>query len=163
MKEEYKEFVDMLRDKIGETNSAWPVIMKMTHMLEGNDAFEDMMEICEGVEEYKEYLTESEAKDIAVHLENFDKTTYPKWPNPQMLFDTVKSVGGEIEEKGKFNKWVLYVVMNMIHSDYGGVLSAFTNGANNTEYAKLCYRMAVAWILDPDRKHSIRNMYGLEC
>ena len=160
MKEDYKEFVDMLRDKIGETNSAWPVIMKMAHMLEGNDAFEDMMEICEGVEEYKEYLTEAEAKDLTSHLVNFDKTTYPKWPNAQMLFDTVKGVGGEPEEKGQFNKCVLFFAMNMIHSDYGGVLGTLSNGA---DYAKLCYKMALAWILDPDRKHSIRKMYGLEC
>ena len=160
MKEEYKDFVDMLRDKIGETNSAWPVVMKMTHMLEGNDAFEDMMEICEGVEEYKEYLTEVEAKDMTSHLVNFDKTTYPKWPNAQMLFDAVKNAGGEPEEKGQFNKWVLFFAMNMIHSDYGGVLGTLSNG---TDYAKLCYKMALAWILDPDRKHTIRKMYGLEC
>ena len=160
MKEEYKEFVDMLREKIGETNSAWPVIMKMTHMLEGNDAFEDMMEICEGVEEYKQYLTEAEAKEMTAHLVNFDKTTYPKWPNAQMLFDAVKGAGGEPEEKGLFNKWVLFFAMNMIHSDYGGVLGPLSNGA---DYPKLCYKMSLAWILDPDRKHSIRKMYGLEC
>ena len=160
MKEDYKAFVDMLREKIGEGNSAWPVIMKMTHMLEENESFEDMMEICQGVEDYKEYLTEAEAKDLAAHLENFDKTTYPKWPNAQMLFDAVKAVGGEPEEKGRFNRWVLFFAMNMIHSDYGGVLSTLANG---TEYAKLCYRMALAWILDPDRKHSIRHEYGLEC
>lgn len=160
MKEEYKEFIDMLREKIGERNSAWPVIMKMTHMLEDNDSFEDMMEICQGVEEYKEFLTESEAKSMTSKLENYDKTNYPKWPNPQMVFDTVKSLGAEIEEKGKFNKWVLFFAMNMIHSDYGGILSTMANG---TEYAKLCYKMALAWINDPDRKQSIRRMYGLEC
>lgn len=160
MNEKVKEFVDMLRDKIGESNGAWPVIMKMTHMLEDNDSFEEMMEICEGVEEYKEYLTEAEAKGMVAKLENYDKTNYPKWPNPQMLFDTVKSVGVEAEEKGKFNKWVLYFAMNMIHSDYGGILSAMANGV---EYAKLCYKMALAWITDSDRKHSIRKMYGLEC
>lgn len=160
MKEDYKEFVDMLREKIGESNSAWPVIMKMTHMLEDNEAFEDMMEICEGVEEYKEFLTETEAKELTSQLENYDKTTYPKWPNSQMLFETVKSAGGECEEKGRFNKWVLYFVMNMIHSDYGGVLSPMANGA---EYAKLCYKMALAWIADPDKKQSIRKKYGLEC
>ena len=160
MKEDYKAFVDMLREKIGESNGAWPVIMKMTHMLEGNDAFEDMMEICEGVEEYKEYLTEAEAKDMTSHLVNFDKTTYPKWPNAQMLFDAVKGAGGEPEEKGLFNRWVLFFAMNMIHSDYGGVLGTLSNGA---DYAKLCYKMALAWILDPDRKHSIRHEYGLGC
>lgn len=160
MKEEYKEFVEMLREKIGESNGAWPVVMKMTHMLEGNESFEDMMEICEGVEEYKEYLTEAEAKELTSKLENYDKTTYPKWPNAQMLFETVKGVGGDPDEKGKFNKWVLFFTMNMIHSDYGGVLSALANG---TEYAKLCYKMALAWITDPDRKVSIRKMYGLEC
>lgn len=81
-------------------------------------------------------------------------------PNAQMLFDAVKGAGGEPEEKGRFNKWVLFFAMNMIHSDYGGVLSSLANGA---EYAKLCYKMALAWILDPDRKHSIRHEYGLEC
>lgn len=160
MNEKLKDFVDMLRDKIGESNGAWPVIMKMTHMLEDNDSFEEMMEICEGVEEYKEYLTEAEAKGMVAKLENYDKTNYPKWPNPQMLFDTVKSVGAEPEEKGKFNKWVLFFAMNMIHSDYGAVLLPMANGI---EYAKLCYKMALAWITDPDRKHSIRKMYGLEC
>lgn len=160
MKEDYKAFVDMLREKIGEGNGAWPIIMKMTHMLEDNESFEDMMEICQGVEDYKEFLTEAEAKELTSHLENYDKTTYPKWPNAQMLFDAVKGAGGEPEEKGRFNKWVLFFAMNMIHSDYGGVLSSLANGA---EYAKLCYKMALAWILDPDRKHSIRHEYGLEC
>lgn len=160
MKEEYNDFVKMLREKIGENNAAWPVIMKMTQMLEGNDAFEDMMEICEGVEEYKDYLTESEAKELTSHLENFDKTTHAKWPNAQMLFDNVKGVGGEIEERGSYNKWALYFLMNMIHSDYGGVLQPLASGA---EYAKICYKMALAWLSDPDRKHTIRKMYGLEC
>lgn len=160
MKEEYKEFIDMLRDKIGENNSSWPVIMKMVHMLEDNESFEDMMEICQGVEDYKEFLTESEAKELVAHLENYDKTNYPKWPNPQMLFDAVKNFGGEVDVKGHYNKWVLFYLMNMEHSDYGGVMSTIVNGA---EYAKLCYKMALAWIADPDRKHTIRKMYGLEC
>lgn len=161
MKEEYKEFVEMLRERIGERNAAWPVVMKMTYMLEDNESFEDMMEVCRGVEEYKEYLTEAEAKKMVTHLENYDKSNYPKWPNPQMLFDVVKSAGAEPDEKGKYNRWALFFTMNMIHSDYGGVLSPLAS--NSAEYAKLCHKMAVAWLTDPDRKHSIRHMYGLEC
>ena len=53
MKEDYKAFVDMLREKIGESNGAWPVIMKMTHMLEDNESFEDMMDSWQGGEDYK--------------------------------------------------------------------------------------------------------------
>ena len=160
MRTEYEQFIQMLREKIGEQNGAWPVIMKMTSMLKGNTDFDDMMEICEGVEEYKNFLTEKEAKELVSKLENYDKTNYPKWPNSTQVFDAVKSIGGEVEDKGHYNKWALFFAMNMIHSDYGGVLSSMSSG---TDYAKLCYKMAIAWLHDPDRDSSIRKMYGLEC
>ena len=159
MKED-NEFIDMLRARIGADNPAWPVVTKMANMLEGNADFEEMMDICEGVEKYKEFLTEKEAKDLVTKLENYDKTNYPKWPNPNQVFDAVKSIGGEYEEPKKYNKWALFFAMNMIHSDYGGVLSTMAQGA---DYAKLCYKMAVAWLTDPDREHSIRQIYSLEC
>jgi hypothetical protein len=50
--------------------------------------------------------------------------------------------------------------MNMIHADYGGVLMSMAQG---TDYAKLVYKMAIAFINDPDREETIRHYYGLEC
>jgi hypothetical protein len=35
--------------------------------------------------------------------------------------------------------------------------------AQGTEYVKLAYKLAVAFINDPDREESIRSYFGLEC
>lgn len=155
-----KQFMDMFRDKLGAQHELMPVINKMVVMLEPLDEFEEMMEVCSGVQNYGEYLTENEAENIADNFVNFDRTHGAKWPKSEMLFDTVRSVGGVIEEPKKFNKWVLFTVMNMIHADYGGVLMNVYSGP---DYAKLVYKMAMAFISDPDRKVSIRHYFGLEC
>lgn len=155
-----KQFMDMFREELGEHHKVMPIINKMVIMLEPMEEFEEMMEICNGVENYGDYLTEKEAEHITEHFTNFDKTHGAKWPKPEMLFDTVKSVGGVVEEPRKYNKWVLFTVMNMIHADYGGVLQ---NVAQGSEYAKLAYKMALAFISDPDREESVRAYFGLEC
>jgi hypothetical protein len=49
--------------------------------------------------------------------------------------------------------------MNMMHSDYGGVLQTLASG---DAYAKAAYLMSLAWIDDPDRRWSIREYFGLE-
>ena len=160
MTEHGKQFMDMFREELGEHHKVMPIINKMVIMLEPMEEFEEMMEVCNGVENYGNYLTEKEAEHITEHFTNFDKTHGAKWPKPEMLFDTVKSVGGAVEEPRKYNKWVLFTVMNMIHADYGGVLQ---NVAQGSEYAKLAYKMALAFISDPDREESVRAYFGLEC
>lgn len=160
MTESGKKFMDMFREKIGENHEVMPIISKMVIMLEPMDEFEDMMEVCTGMENYGDYLTEKEAEHITESLVNFDKTKGAKWSRSEMLFDTVKSVGGSIEEPRKYNRWVLFTVMNMIHADYGGVLTSLAQGS---DYAKLAYKMAIAFINDPDREESIRAYFGLEC
>ena len=160
MTEHGKQFMDMFREELGEHHKVMPIINKMVIMLEPMEEFEEMMEVCNGVENYGDYLTEKEAEHITEHFTNFDKTHGAKWPKPEMLFDTVKSVGGVVEEPRKYNKWVLFTVMNMIHADYGGVLQ---NIAQGSEYAKLAYKMALAFISDPDRAESVRAYFGLEC
>lgn len=160
MTDKGKQFMDMFREELGESHKVMPIINKMIVMLEPMEEFEEMMEVCTGVESYGDFLTEKEAEYITEHFINFDKTKGAKWPRPETLFEAVKSVGGSIEEPRKYNKWVLFTVMNMIHADYGGVLMTMAQG---TEYAKLVYKMAIAFINDPDREETIRHYYGLEC
>lgn len=160
MTEMGKQFMDMLHEKIGEHHEVMPILNKMVLMLEPMEEFEEMMEICTGMENYGDFLTEKEAEHITEGFTNFDKTKGAKWPRPDMLFDAVKSVGGSIEEPRKYNKWVLFTVMNMIHAKYGSILQ---NMAQGSEYAKLTYKMAVAFINDHNREKSIRSYFGLEC
>lgn len=152
--------MDMFREELGENHKVMPIINKMVVMLEPMEEFEEMMEVCTGMENYGDFLTEKEAEHITEHFTNYDKTRGAHWPRPEILFETVKSVGGAVEEPRKYNKWVLFTVMNMIHADYGGVLQ---NVAQGSEYAKLAYKMAIAFINDPDREESIRAYFGLEC
>ena len=160
MTDKGKQFMNMFREELGENHKVMPIINKMVVMLEPMEDFEEMMEVCTGVENYGDFLTEKEAEHITDHFINFDKTRGPKWPKPEVLFEAVKSVGGSVEEPRKYNKWVLFTVMNMIHADYGGVLQ---NMVQVSEYPKLAYKLAIAFINDPDRNESIRAYYGLEC
>lgn len=160
MTENGKVFMEMLREKIGEHHEVMPILSKMVIMLEPMEEFDEMMEICTGMENYGDFLTEREAENITENLVNYDKTKGPKWPRPEMLFETVRSVGGTVEEPRKYNRWVLFTAMNMIHADYGGVLM---NMASGSEYAKLVYKMAIAFINDPDREKGVRSYFGLEC
>ena len=152
MTDKGKQFMDMFREELGENHKVMPIINKMVVMLE----FEDMMEICNGVENYGDFLTEKEAEHITDHFVNYDKTRGPKWPKPEVLFEAVKSVGGAVEEPRRYNKWVMFTVMNMIHADYGEALQSVAQGA---DYVKLAYKMALAFIKDPDRNESIRAYF----
>ena len=49
--------------------------------------------------------------------------------------------------------------MNMMYSDYGGVLMTLAQG---DAFAKAAYLMSLAWLNDPDRHRSIREYFGLE-
>lgn len=152
-----QEFIQMLKDARG-TPQEWSVIMAMVDMLEDEDEFEEMAELHKGIAEYGQFLTEKEAKKIVDHFENFDGTRGAKW-QPNVLFNAVESLGGKKSEPGKYNCWTMYVLMNMMHSDYGGVLMTVVQGE---AYAKTAYMMSVAWVNDKDRPYSIRQYFGLE-
>ena len=152
------QFMEMLHEELGEHHKVMPIMKKMVAMLEPNEEFNELMEVYPGVEAYGAFMTEKEAKRVTSAFVNYDRSTGPKW-RPETLFDAVKSVGGTLEEYHKYNKWALYTVMNMIHADYGGVLQTLVQ---DTDYPKLVYRMAIAFITDPDRKHTIRHYFCLD-
>ena len=159
MKEKSKEFLGMFYQELGEHHKVMPIIKKMIYMLEPMDEFNEMMEVYPGVEEYGAFMTEKEAKRVTSTFVNYDRTQGPKW-RPDTLFEAVKAVGGVVEDPHKYNRWALYAAMNMIHADYGGVLQTL---GPDSEYPKLAYRMALAFIMDPDRKDGFRDYFHLDC
>ena len=153
-----QEFIQMLKEARG-TPQEWSVIMAMVDMLEDEDEFEEMAELHKGISEYGQFLTEREAKRIVDGFHNYDGSRGPKWSMPAQVWDTVERLGGKRAEKGRYNCWALFTLMNMMHSDYGGVLMTLAQG---DAYAKAAYMMSLAWVDDPDRRWSIRQYFGLE-
>lgn len=155
-KELKREFMEMLEHERG-TPTGWAVIISMVEMLEDDDELERLAEIHKGKQEYGQYLTEEEAKRVVDGFRNYDGTRGAKW-QPVVLFGAIESLGGKRSEMGKYNCWSLYAVMNMMSSDYGGVIMTLAQG---DAYAKVCYMMAVAFLTDVDRKHDVREYFDI--
>lgn len=117
------------------------------------------LEVVEGMANYDNYVSEYEAMDLTSRFLNADGTEGAKW-TPDTLFDKVTSLGAEIERAPKFNKWALYVTMNMISSDYGQVIAKWTEG-DADRYAEACYELAVARLCDKDNPKWIREYFHL--
>jgi hypothetical protein len=153
-----QEFVQMLKEARG-TPQEWAIIMAMVDMLEDEDEFEEMAQLHKGIAEYGQFLTEKEARKIVDGFKNYDGSRGPKWAMPSQVWDTIERLGGHKSMVGKYNCWAMFALMNMMHSDYGGVLVQVAQG---DMYAKAAYMMAVAWVDDPDRRWTIREYFGLE-
>ena len=119
----------------------------------------EFLDCYEGVLAYNNFLTESEAKSIVKGFVHYDKSTGSKW-SPDTLFEKVTAIGGKIEDKPFYNKWALYVTMNMEHSDHGNVISKWTNG-DSDKYAEICYELAVNQLTDVDRKEFVRSYFNV--
>lgn len=141
------------------TPTGMAVMMAMVGMVENDDRFEQLANLYEGIEEYKNYACEKEAKKVVDGFIAFDGSRGQKW-SLDAIAEELKKVGGMLEEKGHYNKWMLYIVMNSEYSDYGGVLPKL--GVSAQDMPKAVYMMALAKIDDRDRKESLREYYGLE-
>lgn len=97
--------------------------------------------------------------DIVENMQNSDGSVGPKW-SPDTLFAKVMELGGEIEHPAKFNKWSLYVSMNMISSDHSAFLQKYSQGDSDA-YALMCYELAVSKLSDKDRPRWIREYFRL--
>lgn len=157
-KEKRKKFVEMLKE---ERNSptGMAVIMSMVSMLEDDSRFDCLAELYEGMDQYKNFMTEKEAKKVVEGLVSYDGSRGQKW-SMDAIADELRKVGGVLEEKHHYNKWVLYVMMNNEYADYGGVLQKL--GVSPMDMPKAIYYMAIAKIDDMDRRESIREYFGLE-
>lgn len=153
-----KEFLDMLKEERG-TETGWAIIMSMVSMVENDERMDYLAELYKGMEVYGNFMTEREAKKVVEGFVSYDGSRGQKW-SIDTIADELHKVGGHLEERGHYNKWMLYVLMNSIYADYGGVLMKL--GLPIPEIPKAVYLMALAKIDDKDRKMSLREYYGLE-
>lgn len=159
MKESSKRMVEYLYNNMGSDKGRM-IIHKMVARMEEEDEVEEMMAVLEGEQEFHNFMTEDEARSIVTKFVNFDKSRGGKWTNIEILMEEVRSFGGVIEERKHYNRWVMYVLMNQMYSDYGGVISRISQKSDDV--VKVCYMMAQAKIDDPDRHESIREEFDLE-
>ena len=157
-KEMRKQFLEMLKEE-RNSEAGWIIIMSMASMLGDDERMDYLADLHKGIHEYGNYMTEKEAKKVVEGLVSFDGSRGQKW-SMDAIADELRKVGGVLEEKHHYNKWVLYVLMNGVYSDYGGVLMKL--GLPMTDIPKAAYLMALARLDDKDRRMTIREYYGLE-
>lgn len=155
MRKKFKEMLIEQRD----TPTGLAVIMSMISMVEHDERFEHLAELYDGIEEYHNFVTEKEAKRVVDGFISFDGGRGQHW-SLDAIYEELRKVGGVLEEKHHYNKWMLYLVMNSIYADYGGALMKM--GVSPADMPKAIYLLAIAKIDDKDRKKSLREMYGLE-
>lgn len=117
------------------------------------------LEFVEGVTSYDNYISESEAIEIVNRFKNADGTEGAKW-SPDTLFAKVAALGGDVDHAPKYNKWALYVTMNMENSDHYSVIHKWTSGDAN-KYVEACYDLAASQLKDKDRHDWIRKYFQL--
>lgn len=152
-----KKFKDMIIER-KNTPEGMAVIMSMAAMLEDDPRFEHLAELYDGMEQYGNFMTEKEARKVVEGFVNYDGSRGGKWTSIDGIAEEFRKFGGVPEERGHYNKWVMYVLLNNVHSDYGGVIMRMTDGR---DYVKNCYMMALAKLDDKDRRESIREYFGL--
>lgn len=123
-------------------------------------AAKEIVDCYEGSLKYDNYLTESEAERITDKFVNQDGSRGPKWKDPQELFQKVEIVGGYVECIPHYNKWALYVTMNMVYSDQNSVLIKWV-GDDREKYFEVCYELALTHLKDKDRPCWIRPYFNV--
>ena len=155
MRKRFKEMI--LEQKHTPTGEA--VILTMVGMLEDDPRFESLAELYDGIEQYGNFMTEKEAKKVVDGFVAFDGSRGQKW-SMDAISDELRKVGGILEEKHHYNKWMLYTLMNSEYADYGGVLTKL--GVSSQDLPKAIYYMALAKIDDKDAHETLRKYFGLE-
>ena len=157
-KEIKREFLEMLKEE-RSSPTGWAIIMSMVSMVENDERMEYLAELHKGMHEYGNYLTEKEAKKVVEGFVSWDGSRGQKW-SIDTIADELRKVGGVMEEKHHYNRWMLYALMNNQFSDYGGVLMKL--GLPPQDIPRAIYLMALAKLDDKDRKESMREYFGLE-
>lgn len=113
----------------------------------------------EGSLKYFNYLTSSEASRIVDSFINQDGSKGPRWRSGE-FFETVESLGGELDHEPYYNKWALYVTANKFASDQHKVIVKWV-GDEPAKYAEACYDLAVSQLEDKDKLNWARWYFGV--
>lgn len=146
----------LLRERIdNETGQA--IITKMVGAMDGNRC-ETIVEECEDMVRFRNYLSEDEAMDVVRKFMNFDGSRGPHWSKPEDAFRAVQSLGLQYEAAGGYNRWAFFVVLNMVWSDEWGVLH---NYVSPDQEVRVCAELAQAKLEDVDKVFSVRKYFGV--
>lgn len=104
------------------------------------------------------YLSKTEAEEIAAMLVNQDGSRGPHWS-----YDTfkgaVESLGGKMYEEPFYNCWALWATANMRYSDNYRSASEFVP---KDQMPKYFYNVAVESLKDVDRPKFVREYFGVD-
>lgn len=103
------------------------------------------------------YLSKSEATEIANKLVNQDGSRGPHWPY-ETFKGAVESLGAKMAEEPYYNCWALWIMANALWSDHHKSLSEFVP---KEQEPKVYYSLAVEKLKDVDYPKFIRKYYDL--
>lgn len=137
--EKCKEILALIKHDIEHQEEIIEIFSEAMHELrEANEeAFDEIFEKLY-ILAYGEHLNQKSAEHWVTEMKNFDNTTGGKWT--KMETDSVAKQAGIDFEHTNYNAWEWYAVMNMLHSDFGGIITDISN------YIKI----ARAWLEDKD-------------
>lgn len=103
------------------------------------------------------YLSKTEAEEIASKLVNQDGSRGPHWSH-ETFKAAVESLGAKKEEEPFYNCWALWIMANALWSDHHKSLMEFVPKEHEP---KVYYLMAVEKLKDVDYPKFIRKYYDL--
>ena len=103
------------------------------------------------------YLSKTEAEEIAAKLVNQDGSRGPHWSH-ETFKASVESLGAKTEEEPFYNCWALWIMANALWSDHHKALMEFVP---KEQEPKVYYLMAVEKLKDVDYPKFIRKYYDL--
>ena len=103
------------------------------------------------------YLSKTEAEEIAAKLVNQDGSRGPHWSH-ETFKAAVESLGAKTSEEPFYNCWALWIMANALWSDHHKALMEFVP---KEQEPKVYYLMAVEKLKDVDYPKFIRKYYDL--
>lgn len=112
---------------------------------------------------WNNYLSDKEAVNIGKTIVNQDGSKGFHW-DYNVFTNTVKQLGGKVEDKPYYNSYALWATANMIYSDHAESIAEDMDYKTTSEVppekmALSCYRKAVEKLKDVDNDDFVRDYF----